>query len=256
MIDTVVNAMKSAPFLTARWTNLILLTYTVAPGQLQPFVPPGCTLDLLEGNAFVSLVAFDFEETRVFGRRWPGFTRFPEINLRFYVRHRDATGEHRGVCFLREYVPLFIVARLANWIYNERYKVAGMKSEITHHPGTITVQHSLRTRGKLNSVKLVADANTVCPAPDSTECFFKEHEWGYGTSRRGGLVRYRVLHPVWNIHPVISFTLDWDWSGVYGPQWAALQDKPPMSVMLAQGSAVEVYPKGVSQTDRTSERSA
>src|SRR5450432_3678461 len=91
------GAMKK-PFLTARWTNLAMLTYRLDPALLQPFVPPGCSLDLIDGSAFASLVAFDFSDTRVFGIQWPGFINFPEINLRFYVRHHDQTGEHRGVC--------------------------------------------------------------------------------------------------------------------------------------------------------------
>ena len=70
-------------FLSARWTNLAIITYAVAPARLERRLPPGCELDLRDGSAFVSLVAFDFLDTRVLGVRWPGFVNFPEINLRF-----------------------------------------------------------------------------------------------------------------------------------------------------------------------------
>ena len=59
-------------FLTARWSNLCLFTYAVPPALLRPRVPPGLELDRregLEGEAFVSLVAFDFLETQ--GARRP-----------------------------------------------------------------------------------------------------------------------------------------------------------------------------------------
>ena len=82
-------------FLTARWSNLCLFTYAVPPALLRSRVPPGLELDRregLEGEAFVSLVAFDFLETRVLGVPWPGFREFPEINLRFYVRRPAAEG--------------------------------------------------------------------------------------------------------------------------------------------------------------------
>jgi uncharacterized protein len=75
----------------------MIISYAIAPGLLEPLLPPGCVLDLRDGSAFVSLVAFDFLETRVLGIQWPGFVRFPEINLRFYIR----CGEQRGVCFIR-----------------------------------------------------------------------------------------------------------------------------------------------------------
>ena len=60
------------PFLTAGWRDLVLVTYAVPPEALAPHLPPGCEPDLREGKAFVSLVAFDFVDTRVLGVRWPG----------------------------------------------------------------------------------------------------------------------------------------------------------------------------------------
>jgi uncharacterized protein YqjF (DUF2071 family) len=232
------------PFLTARWTNLALLTYALDPALLRPFIPPGCELDLRDGSAFASLVAFDFIETRVLGIAWPGFIRFPEINLRFYVRHLDATGEHRGVCFIREYVPQRTVARLAHLIYNEPYHAAPMNSTIALDTDTITMSHRLTVDHRDHTLQVVGSRKTMCPPGDSIECFFKEHEWGFGTSRSGRLIRYKVLHPVWNIHPVQSFKLNWDWTAVYGPHWAPLQEMQPMSVILAEGSAVKVFPYG------------
>src|SRR3954464_3011883 len=107
-------------FLTARWSNLCLLTYAAPPALLEPRLPPGLALDLRDGQAFVSLVAFDFLDTRVLGVRWPGYRNFPEINLRFYVRH----GADRGVVFIREFVPARLVAFLAKTLYGEPYVAA------------------------------------------------------------------------------------------------------------------------------------
>ena len=89
-------------FLTARWTNLCLLNYAVPPSALEPHLPRGLSLDTHEGEAFISLVAFDFLDTRVLGIPWPGYRNFPEINLRFYARQ----GDRRGVVFIREWVPI------------------------------------------------------------------------------------------------------------------------------------------------------
>ncbi|KPV43387.1 hypothetical protein SE17_44325, partial [Kouleothrix aurantiaca] len=61
------------PFLSARWSNLFLLTYAVPPELLEHRLAPGLTLDTRDGQAFVSLVAFDFLDTRVLGVPWPGF---------------------------------------------------------------------------------------------------------------------------------------------------------------------------------------
>ena len=81
------------------------------------------------------------------------------------------------------------------------------------------------------------------PPPESTAHFFKEHQWGFGTTRGGQAVRYEVTHPFWQTYPVTSFDLDMDWAHVYGPEWTFLQDAEPYSVVLAEGSAIKVFPK-------------
>ncbi len=223
-----------------------MISYRLEPGMLEPFLPPGCVLDMIDGGAFASLIAFDFTDTRVLGIRWPGFVRFPEINLRFYVRHRDGDTDQRGVCFIREFVPQRTVACLARWIYNEPYRVASLHSDVQTAGETIRVRHTMTVNGSSNSVEVVGSTTPTCPGPGSTECFFKEQQWGFGTSRCGRLIRYKVLHPVWNIYPVQSHELHWDWQAVYGPHWAPMQNMQPMSVILAAGSAVEVFPHGKS----------
>src|SRR5262249_7166885 len=112
-------------FLTARWSNLILATYAVPEELLAPRLPRGLELDRRDGQCFVSLVAFDFLRTNVFGIPWPGFRNFPEINLRFYVR----SGDRRGVVFIREFVPKALVAWLARMFYNEPYEATSMSSQ-------------------------------------------------------------------------------------------------------------------------------
>jgi hypothetical protein len=67
---------------------------------------------------------------------------------------------------------------------------------------------------------------------------------GFGTSRRGKLIRYEVNHPEWDVYPVCEFAAAVDWATLYGPEWAPMNGAAPASVGLATGSAVSVYPKG------------
>ena len=110
----------SRPFLTAEWRNLFLATYAVPPSLLEARLPPGLALDTRDGHAFVSLVAFEFLNTRVLGVPWPGYRNFAELNLRFYVHRTLPTrAVERGVVFVREFVPQRLVAGMARWLYNE-----------------------------------------------------------------------------------------------------------------------------------------
>src|SRR5437899_1764130 len=158
-------------FLTARWSNLFLATYAVPQDLLRPLLPKGLDLDLREGQAFVSLVAFDFLSTRVLGVPWPGFRNFPEINLRFYVRR----GDERGVVFIREFVPQRLVAWLARLVYNEPYLAAPLSATRTDEPDSLTMNYRLTFGGREHRLTVTGGKPPFRPGEASDEHFFKEH---------------------------------------------------------------------------------
>ncbi len=227
------------PFLTARWSNLAIITWEVPPALLEPHLPAGLELDRRGGAAFASLVAFDFLGTRVWGVAWPGLSNFPEINLRFYVR----LGERRGVVFIREYVPRPLVAWAARAIYNEPYLVAPIESTVAGDAPAIATMRRLSWQGRSHTIEAVGSGPAFRPAGDSDEHFFKEHQWGFGRDRRGRTLAYEVRHPLWDVYPVRSWSVDLDWTHVYGASWSFLSSEKPASVVLAAGSAVSVYPR-------------
>jgi uncharacterized protein YqjF (DUF2071 family) len=221
------------PFLTARWTNLVLATYAVPDELLLPRLPAGLELDRRDGQAFVSVVAFDFRDTRVFGLPWPGYRSFPEVNLRFYVRH----GKQRGVIFIREYVQLRLVARLARLLYNEPYATIPLSSSVTDGPDAITVEHRLTCGGRVHTIRAAGSKPAHRPDPSSVEHFFKEHQWGFGRTRGGVALRYEVRHPVWDVYPVRDSLTDLDWAALYGSEWGELTGAEPYSADHSQMDA-------------------
>lgn len=221
-------------FLHAEWRDLLLVTWAVPDGWLRPWLPPGLALDRWEGQACVSLVAFDFRDTHVAGVRWPGFVRFPEVNLRCYVR----AGDRRGVAFLREYVPSPWVAWLARALYGEPYRAVPMGSR---HAPPGQHQHTLHVGGRAHRITWQSGGPPALPPPGGIEDFFKEHEWGFGRLPNRTPVSYRVWHPRWRLYRLERWQLDVDFAALYGPRWAALAERPPLSVLHAEGSAIRVY---------------
>jgi uncharacterized protein YqjF (DUF2071 family) len=227
-------------FLTARWQNLFLANFAVPEELLRPLLPPGCELDRREGACWASLVGFQFLGTRVLGVGWPGFRDFPEWNLRFYVSHEG----RRGVCFVREFVPQWTVATIARVLYNEPYRSARMTMEVKEQPESLSATYSVKWGGRVHSLHATGAKPAVRPASDSAEHWFKEHSWGFGTGRRGGLIRYEVSHPEWDVWPLRDFSFDVDWATLYGPEWSPMNGVQPAGVVFAVGSEVSVYPKG------------
>lgn len=235
----------SRVFLTARWENLILISYRVKPDTLAAFMPPGLVPDTIEGSAFVSLVPFEFNDIRVKGFRIPFHVNFPEINLRFYVKNSQDMSHPairgRGVVFIREFVPNFLTPIVANAMYNENYQRVKMSGSLSGSGTEIHVRHRILIDGKEFNLQLKAENKPYKPGADSTEHFFKEHKWGFGKTRRGGLLTYRVEHPVWEIYPVIDYSHDFDFGFIYGKNWEFLNTEKPYNVMFAAGSEVKVF---------------
>ncbi len=234
--------MNETPkFLTAEWRRLIMITYSVDTALLEEHLPQGLTLDTLNGRAFVSLVAFDFENTKLRGIPVPFHTDFPEINLRFYVRQN----EKRGVVFIKELVPKFWIAEVANRIYNEPYAIAEMQSSfLINELDELEVFHKIiDANGVVHSMRFFAEQNPILPEKNSTETFLKEQEWGFGTNKKGDLTYYRVEHPEWRIHPLTRrFQFNWDFGSMYGEKWAFLNNQIPYNILLAEGSPIAVFP--------------
>jgi uncharacterized protein YqjF (DUF2071 family) len=229
-------------FLTAKWRDLVLITYDVDPRVLAPFIPQGLEPDTIDGRGFVSVVAFDFLDTRVKGMKIPFHVNFPEINLRIYVKN----SEKRGVVFVREFVPKAVIPVIANLFYNENYKCVPMASEVTTGD-VIRLKHTIQIKQKEYNISLEAENKPYFPAKDSIQHFFKEHEWGFGTSREGSLLVYRVEHPVWEVYPLIKCSNDFDFGEIYGSEWKFLNDMRPYNITFAKGSEIKVFSGEISK---------
>jgi uncharacterized protein YqjF (DUF2071 family) len=226
------------PFLQAHWSNVAIISYAVPESVLLPYLPRGCELDTLRGLPHVSVVAFDFEDTRVRGFHIPFHVDFPEINLRFYVRHKG----QRGVCFIREFVPRSLVSLVARTIYNEPYQTLCMSSTAKRVADGTHFEHNFRVDGHRQRITVaVTQQAPHLLDPASDEAWFKEHEWGFGTDRAGHTLKYRVAHPTWLTWRVAWHRVHMDFARTYGPQWAFLGEQEPTNVLVAEGSGVTVF---------------
>lgn len=76
-----------------QWHNLLFAHWQVSPDSLRPLLPAGIDLDLQEGRAWLGVVPFEMRGVRLRGLPpIPGTSRFPELNVRTYVRHKDKPG--------------------------------------------------------------------------------------------------------------------------------------------------------------------
>lgn len=237
--------MSGRPFLTARWLDLALLNFEIAPAILRPCVPAGVELDLFEGRCLVSVVGFRFLDTRVLGLAIPFHRDFDEVNLRFYVRRRAPEGWRRAVVFVRELVPRRAVAWVARALYGEPYRALPMRHrvDLAAAPGGApgAVEYEWRYRGRWQGLRATTAGPPAPPAAGSEADFVTEHYWGYTALRDGGTREYHVTHPPWLVWPARQASLDCDVAGLYGPRFVEALGAPPCSAHVAAGSEVTVH---------------
>jgi hypothetical protein len=231
-------------FLSAAWKDLVALSYEADPGLLRPLVPSGLELDLHEGRAFVSLVAFLFLHTRVLGIRLPFCQRFEEVNLRFYVKRRGPEGVRHGVVFVKELVPAWPIAAGARWLFGEPYRTVPMRSRLeTDDEGSPRagglLSYEWCTGGRWHRLAARAAMPVGPAAPQSRDAFLLDRHWGY-TPRRGGALEYRVERPVWLAWQATDVVLDADTVAIFGPTFGPILAGAPASAIVADGSEVTV----------------
>lgn len=230
-------------FLTAEWRKLAIANYAIDPQILKPYVPAGTELDLWNGTCYVSLIGFLFKNTRLMGIRVPFHSNFEEVNLRFYVRYQDQDVWKRGVVFIKEIVPKFALAFVANTMYNENYVATAMKHSWAETETARMVAYGWKCKGKWQHISVVAEkALQEIPAGQETE-FITEHYWGYAQCNELKTNEYEVKHPRWGHYPVTDFDIDVDFGLNYGEKFAFLNQEQPVSVMLAEGSEISVEKK-------------
>jgi len=218
-----------------------MLNYEVDASLLLPFVPAGTELDCWHGKIFASLVGFRFLKTRVLGFPCiPMHSNFDEVNLRCYVRRKEASEIRRGVVFIREIVPRRAIAFAARTFYNENYCAVPMSHEIEEIGNRLKVAYRWGAGDCRSEMSLETDGSSCVAVEDSMEQFITEHYWGYAAQRDGGCVEYRVEHPSWQVWQVRNAAFKGDGERFYGKEIASLLGWEPDSAFLAGGSPVTV----------------
>ena len=234
---------KKYLFLSAKWNNLLFANYSVDYKLLEPLVPKDTELDYWNGECFISVVAFQFLDSKLFGIM-PALSQrnFDEINLRFYVRRKPQENYSRkGVVFIKEIVPSRLVAFIANNLFGENYVFRNMRHDIGDSlNNNFDISYSFKNDRSWNKFSAEISQDYILPKPGCIEEYITEHYWGYGSSSNNSTIEYEVEHPQWIVYKVKKFNLDFDFGNVYGDKFSFLTKTEPSSVFFCVGSDVNV----------------
>jgi uncharacterized protein YqjF (DUF2071 family) len=131
-------AIAGEPLFLGAWDHAVFIHYETDPALLQRQIP--FPLDLLDGRAFVSLVAFTLSRMRprIGGRigEWlfQPIASHEFLNVRTYVRH---AGEP-GIFFLAEWLSNPLSVRLGPRTFGLPYRFGHLRYRHAHDDGEIT----------------------------------------------------------------------------------------------------------------------
>lgn len=188
--------LGSAAILRQRWSEVTFLHWRVDPSVVEPYMPAGCFPDVVDGKAWVGLIAFQMSKSSFFGSpSIPWLGNFPEVNVRLYSI--DEKG-HRGVVFLSLEASHFIPVFIARAAFGLKYQWAAMKLEqrdgkvayLTKRHGQPDAVSHIIVRPSHDSAANVA----IAADPIST---FLTARWGFHESHFGHTIYCRNHHQPW-----------------------------------------------------------
>jgi uncharacterized protein len=108
------------------WHDLLFMHWPLPPDDLRPLVPAQLELDLYCDQAWIGVVPFWMSGIRKRGLPpMPGLSRFPELNVRTYVRY----GQKAGVYFFSLDAANSTAVWAARKFYHLPYFQAEMRAE-------------------------------------------------------------------------------------------------------------------------------
>jgi uncharacterized protein len=183
-----------------RWHDLLFAHWPIAPSKLEALLPPGLQVDTFDQSAWLGVVPFWMDRVQLRGMpRIPAASRFPELNLRTYVRERNTN--RAGVYFfcLEASNPLAVM--FAKTVFHLPYHWARMSIKprgdrgFTYQSERILTTRPVRFRAHYRALGQIRALDQS--RPGSIEHFLTERYCLFTTNRSGQLLRGDIHHMPW-----------------------------------------------------------
>jgi hypothetical protein len=180
-----------------RWHDLLFAHWRVETELLRQHVPSGLEIDTYQGQAWLGVVPFRMEGVKLrYAPAIPGTSRFPELNVRTYVKH----GEKPGVWFFSLDAASRLAVAVARRWFHLPYFFAHMHCE--NRDGWIEYASDRKEgdgRAAVLRWKYRGEGETFHAARGTLEHFLTERYCLYSADAEGDLKRGEIHHPPWNL---------------------------------------------------------
>jgi hypothetical protein len=182
-----------APLFLADWFDALFIHFRVNPRLLRPAVP--LELDLFDGAAFISLVAFTQRRLRP---NWGGRTsemlstplaQHAFLNLRTYVRHEN----ERAIFFMAEWISNRLAVLIGPALYGLPYRLG----KLCYRTRAEGATRRVTAPGGEFACQARWDRGRAEISPAASEAEFLLERYAAFTLRRGVLRKFQIAHEPW-----------------------------------------------------------
>jgi uncharacterized protein YqjF (DUF2071 family) len=212
------------------WHDLLFIHWSVSPGILQPLIAPGLELDLFDGVAWLGITPFWMSGVRLRGMPpLPGLSRFPELNVRTYVRREGRP----GVWFLSLDATNPIAVRVARFAWHLPYQDA--RIEVRREGNGI--RYRLERPSGIRFEAEYAPTGDVEPALLGSLAHWLTERYCLYARSAGALYRADIHHVPWPLQPARVRISRSDLPAAHGIELA----EPPADVRFSKRLAVAIW---------------
>lgn len=207
-----------------RWSDLAFLHWPLDPAVIRPLIPPGLELDTFDGQAWLGVVPFRMEASRVrLMPAIPGLSDFAELNVRTYAR----TGRRFGVWFFSLDAANPVAVRGARTLFNLPYFDASMTVDARDRAVSYRSHRTHRLAPPADFVAEYAPAGPAYHAqPGTLDYFLTERYCLFSQGRDGEIGCLDVHHLPWPLQPA---TVAIEQNTMAAAIGITLPDRPPIA---------------------------
>jgi uncharacterized protein YqjF (DUF2071 family) len=218
------------------WHDLLFAHWPVPVAVLRPLLPPKLEIDTFAGQAWLGVVPFRMSGVRMRGTpAIPGFSSFPELNVRTYVVRDNKP----GVWFFSLDAANALAVWGARLAFHLPYFHANMRCE--EAAGWIQYQSTRQHDGALPAslrARYRPVGETFAATPGTVEYFLTERYCLYTADSEKRIIRCQIHHPAWSLQQAEASFRENSMASAAG---VSLTDQQPQLLHFARRQEVVVW---------------
>lgn len=189
-------ALPEGPWImTQVWHEVLFAHWPLESHILRPLIPDQLDLDTFDGMCWLGVVPFRMSHIRARGiPPFPGLSRFPELNVRTYVRFKGTP----GVYFFSLDAANVVAVALANTFFSLPYIYASMQSQ---QRDDVIAYKSSRPQSGVPEANFIGRYHAVSPvayaARDTQDYWLTERYCFFTAGKQGRIYRGDIHHAPW-----------------------------------------------------------